>query len=189
MRPQESVNRSVLLRLLAFGLALALVACGGGAARSPTSAPSDLFSPGVAPTMEQLCALLTPADWTAAGLQDAGPPEMDEDGPGTGSAYCIYNGRPVASGGLELDVFVAPTLGDAQLTYGQILQSIPDPTAPNLSGVDEAAINTNIEPGFGAILVRAEKLVLTITLPTTPAAEDQLISLANLVVSRARALQ
>src|SRR5688572_21828975 len=139
--------------------------------------------------MEQLCARLKPADWTAAGLQDAAPPEMDEDGPGTGSAYCVYNARPGDMGGLELDVFVAPTVGDAQLTYGQILQSIPDPAAPSLSGVDEAAINTNIEPGFGAILVRAGKLVATITLPTTPATENQLISLANLVLSRARALQ
>lgn len=181
------VMRAAVLRLLLICVPL-LTACGGGTAKSPTPAPSGLFSPGV-PTMEQLCALLTPADWTAAGLQDAGPPEMDEDGPGTGSAYCVYNGLPGAMGGLELDVFVAPTLGDAQLTYGQILQSIPDPTAPNLSGVDEAAINTNIEPGFGAILVRAGKLVLTITLPTTPAANDQLVSLASLVLSRARALE
>lgn len=181
--------RPVLVRLFACLLPLALAACGGGAAKSPTPAPSGLFSPGVVPTMEQLCALLTPDDWTAAGLQDAGPPEMDEDGPGTGSAYCVYNGAPGAAGGLELDVFVGLTLGDAQLTYAQILESIPDPSAPNLSGVDEAAINARIEPGFGAILVRAGRLVATITLPTTPAANDQLISLATLVLSRARALQ
>lgn len=181
--------RAAVLRLLLIALPLVVAACGGGAAKSPTPAPSGLFSPGVVPTMEQLCALLTPADWTAAGLQDAGPPEMDDDGPGTGSAYCVYNGLAGAMGGLELDVFVGSTLGDAQLTYAQILESIPDPRAPNLSGVDEAAINTNIEPGFGAILVRAGRLVVTITLPTTGAANDQLISLASLVLSRALALQ
>lgn len=139
--------------------------------------------------MEQLCALLTPTDWTEAGLQDAGPPEMDDDGPGTGSAYCVYNGLAGAMGGLELDVFVGPTVGDAQLTYAQIFESIPNPSVPNLSGVDEAAIDTNIEPGFGAILVRAGRLVVTITLPTTAATNDQLISLTNLVLNRARSLQ
>jgi hypothetical protein len=114
---------------------------------------------------------------------------MDDDGPGTGSAYCVYNGLSGAMGGLELDVFVGPTVGDAQLTYAQIRESIPNPSVPNLSGVDEAVIDTNIEPGFGAILVRAGKLVVTITLPTSAAANDQLISLTNLVLGRARGLQ
>lgn len=180
--------RATVLRLLLICVPL-LAACGGGTAKSPTPAPSGLFSPGGVPTMEQLCALLTPADWTAAGLQDARPPAMDDDGPGTGSAYCVYNGRSGAMGGLELDVFVGPTLGDAQLTYAQILESIPSPTSPNVSGVDEAVVNANIEPGFGAILVRAGRLVVTITLPTSPVANDQLVSLVNLVLSRARALQ
>ena len=187
--PQATVMRSALVRLFALVLPLA-VACGGGIAKSPTPAPpTGLFSPGVVPTMEQLCALLTPADWTAAGLAGAGPPEMDDDGPGTGSAYCVYNGASGATGGLELDVFVGPTVGDAQLTYAQILQSIPNPSAPNLSGVDEAAIDTNIEPGFGAILARAGKLVVTITLPTSGDTADQLTALTNLVLGRAQDLQ
>ncbi len=181
--------RDAVLRLLLICVPL-LAACGGGTAKSPTPAPpSGLFSPGVVPTMEQLCELLTPDDWTAAGLEDAGPPEMDDDGPGTGSAYCIYNGASGATGGLELDVFVGPTIGDAQLTYAQILQSIPNPSAPNLSGVDEAAIDTNIEPGFGAILARAGKLVVTITLPTSGGTADQLTALTNLVLGRAQDLQ
>lgn len=180
--------RAAVLRLLLICVPL-LVACGGGAATSPTPLPSSLFSPGVVPGMEQLCALLAPDDWTAAGLEDAGPPDMDDDGPGTGSAYCVYNGLSGAMGGLELDVFVGPTVGDAQLTYAQIRESIPNPSVPNLSGVDEAVIDINIEPGFGAILVRAGKLVVTITLPTSAAANDQLISLTNLVLGRARGLQ
>jgi hypothetical protein len=182
--------RVAVQRLSLICLPLVLAACGGGSGPTPTPAASGLFSPGVVPTMEQLCALLTPADWTAAGLADAGPPEMDEDGPGTGSAYCVYNGLSGYTGGLELDVFRGPTLGDAQLTYGQILESIPNPSAPNISGVDDAAIDANIQPdGFGAILVRAGLLVVTITLPSSPQANDQLISLTNLVLSRARELQ
>jgi hypothetical protein len=116
---------------------------------------------------------------------------MDDDGPGTGSAYCIYNGLSGAMGGLELDVFVAPSAGDAQLTYAEFLESsIPEPSQPNISGVDEGAINADIQPdGFGAILIRSGRLVALITLPATAAANDQLISLASLVLTRARELQ
>jgi hypothetical protein len=183
--------RAAVPRVFLLALPLVLAACAAGAAQSPvpTPPPSSLFSPDVVPTKEQLCALLTPDDWTAAGLAGARPPDMDDDGPGTGSAYCVYNDQPGALGGLELDVFVGSTLGDAQLTYAQIHESIPNPTTPDMSGIDEAAIDTNIEPGFGAILVRAGRLVVTITLPTTPAARDQLISLTNLVLNRAAALQ
>ena len=184
--------RAAVLRLLLICLALGLAACSSGANTTPTPAPaaSGLFTPGTVPTMEQLCALLTPDDWAAAGLTDAGPPDMDDDGPGTGSAYCTYHGISGALGGLELDVFVSPTVDEAQQIYAQILESLPDTSAPNISGVDEAAINANIQPdGFGAILVRAGLLVATISLPTSAQANDQLISLTNLVLSRARELQ
>ena len=179
-----------VLRLLLLVVPL-VVACGGGAANSPTptSLASGLFSPGAVPTMEQLCALLTPDDWTAAGLADAGPPQMDDDGPGTGSAYCIYNGMSGEAGGLELDVFVSTTVDDAMTTFAEFAQSLPPSNAPNMSGIDDGLINANIEPGFAAILVRAGKVVLTITLPTSGAAESQLISLASLAMGRARSLQ
>jgi hypothetical protein len=182
--------RTAVLRVAVIALPLVLAACAGGTKATPTPAPSGMFSPGVVPTMEQLCALLTPADWSAAGLEDAAPPEMDDDGPGTGSAYCVYNGLSGAMGGLELDVFVAPSAGDAQLTYAEILESIPEASRPNISGVDEGAINANIQPdGFGAIVVRSGRLVVTITLPATSAASDQLTSLTSLVLTRARELQ
>ncbi|HUP83902.1 MAG TPA: hypothetical protein VM284_06915 [Candidatus Limnocylindria bacterium] len=183
--------RAAVLRLTALILPFALIACGGGSKATPTATPaaSGLFSPGVVPTAEQLCALLTVDDWAGAGLANAEEPFIDDDGPGTGSAYCVYNGASGATGGLELDVFVGPTLEDAQLIYAQILESIPTPTTPSMSGVDEAAINTNIEPGFGAILVRAGVLVVTITLPNTGATADQLTRLTSLVLSRARSLQ
>lgn len=180
--------RTAVLRVVLIAVPLLVAAC-GGAARTPSPAASGLFSPGVVPTAEQLCQLLTPADWTAAGLAGAAAPEIDDDGAGTGSAYCTYGGLSGATGGLELDVFVGPTVDDARITYAQIRESIPSPSAPNLSGVDEAVINANIEPGFGAILVRAGKLVVTITLPTSEATADQLTSLTNLVLSRALSLE
>ena len=148
-----------------------------------------MFSPGIVPSSDQLCQLLTQADWTAAGLTGAQAPFVDDDGVGTGSAYCTYSGDSGASGGLELDVFVGPTIDDANQTYATIAESIPTPTAPNLSGVDVAILNTNIEPGFGAILVRAGKLVVTISLPTSTNAANQMTSLTSLVLDRAKSLE
>jgi hypothetical protein len=173
-----------------LALGLALLACGGGSSTLPSatpSAPGGLFSPDLIPTADQLCQLLTPADWSAAGLSGAGAPSVDFDEPG--SAYCTYGSASSATGGLELDVFVGPTVGDAGFTYATISESIPTPTVPNLSGVDQAAINANIEPGFGAIVARAGRLVLTVTLPTSDSAADQLTSLTALVLSRATALE
>lgn len=174
-----------------MALPVVVAACAGGGAATPTAAPTahGLFSPGVIPTADQLCQLLSPADWTAAGLTGARAPSIDDDGPGTGSAYCTYGSSSGPTGGLELDVFVGATLDDARLTYAQIAESVPTPTPPSLSGVDEAAINANIEPGFGAILARAGRLVVAVTLPTSANAATQLTSLTALVLSRAAALE
>lgn len=176
--------RTAVLRLTAILLPLALVACGGKAATpSPAPTPSGL------PTADQLCGLLTPADWTAAGLTGAHAPTIDEDGPNSGSAYCVYSASSGATGGLELDVFDGPTLDDAMATFATIAESMPPSTPPNLSGIDDGLINTDAEQGFGAILVRAGKLVVTITLPLSASATDQLTSLTRTVLDRARVLE
>ena len=183
--------RSAALRLSALVLPLVLAACGGAPLASPSVAPTGgggLFSPGVIPTAEQLCQLLTPADWAAAGLSFARAPTIDDDGPGTGSAYCTYGSASGATGGLELDVYVGATVDDAAYNYATINESIPTPSVPNLSGVDQAAMNTNMEPGFGLIVARAGKLVVTVSLPTSTSAANQLTSLTALVLSRAAAL-
>ena len=184
--------RTAVLRLAAVLMPLALIACGGKAASpSPlaTAQPSGAFSPGVLPSSDQLCQLLTVEDWSAAGLTGATAPTIDDDGPNTGSAYCTYGGQSGATGGLELDVFVDQTLDGAQATFATIAQSLPPSQPPNVSGIDDGLINTNIDPGFGAILVRAGKLVVTITLPTSAQAGDQLTSLTQTVLSRALALE
>lgn len=179
--------RTAVLRLAALVsvLPLLLIAC-GGKAPSPSPAPTPVSS---APTSDQLCQLLTVADWNAAGLTGAVAPTIDDDGPGTGSAYCTYGGQSGATGGLELDVFVDHTVDGAQANFATIAQSLPPSGEPSISGIDEGLINTNIEPGFGAILVRAGRLVVTITLPTSGQAGDQLTSLTQTVLSRALALE
>ncbi|MEP7378689.1 MAG: hypothetical protein ABI725_03910 [Chloroflexota bacterium] len=180
--------RTAVLRLSVLLLPLALAAC-AGPAKSPTPAASGLFSPDVVPTSDQLCKLLTVDDWTAAGLTGARAPSIDDDGPGTGSAYCTYGSSSGATGGLELDVFVGPTFDDARTTYATIAQSLPPSDPPTMSGIDAGLINANIEPGFGAILVRAGKLVVTISLPTSASAGDQLTNLTQTVLARALSLQ
>ena len=161
-----------------------------GTAATPTSsALPGLFSPGVIPTADQLCQLLTPADWTAAGLSGARAPSIDDDGPGTGSAYCVYKGVSGATDALELDVFVHASVDAASTDFATIAQSLPSSTAPNVSGIDDGLINTDIDPGYGLVLVRAGKLVVTITLPTSASAEAQLTNLTQIVLSRALALE
>jgi hypothetical protein len=183
--------RTAVLRVLLICLSLVVGACSAGAraTATPPLPTSGLFTPGTVPTMEQLCALLTPEDWAAAGLADADEPLVDDDGPGTGSAYCVYDSESGAAGGLELDVFVDQTLEGAMATYATIAESLPPSSRPNISGIDDGLINTAIDETFGAILVRVGRLVVTITLPTSAQASDQLISLTNLVLSRARELQ
>lgn len=179
--------RAAVLRLSVLVLPLALVACGGAKSQSP--AASGLFSPGVVPTSDQLCKLLTVDDWKAAGLTAARAPSIDDDGPGTGSAYCTYGASSGATGGLELDVFVGPTIDEAKTTFATIAQSLPPSSPPTMSGIDDGLINTDIDPGFGAILIRAGKLVVTITLPTSASAGAQLTSLTQTVLSRALSLE
>ena len=141
------------------------------------------------PTSDQLCQLLTPADWQQVGLTKAGPPSVDDDGPGTGSAYCIYSGGNGAVTDLELDVFVGTTVDAASTNFATLAQSLPPSTTPNLSGIDDGLINTNIDPGFGDILVRAGKLVFNISLPSSGSTGDQLTNLAQTVLSRALSLE
>jgi hypothetical protein len=180
----------VTRRLLAIALPLALIACGGQAA-SPSSAASGLFQPGASPTSDQLCQLLTIDDWNAAGLTGAHAPEVDDDGPGNNyaNAYCIYKGMPDSTDLLELDVYAHASVDDASTNFATIAQSLPPSSAPSISGIDDGLIDTNIDPGFAVILVRAGKLVIDITLPSSSSAGTQLTSLAQTVLSRALALE
>ena len=170
-------------------IALILAACGGGpaATRSPAaSPPPGLFSPGVIPAAEQLCQLLTPADWTASGLANASQPTINSDEPG--SAYCVYSGLSGGTGGLELDVFATGSITDANLTYDTIRESLPEPRPASVGDAQDAVIDPRIDGDFGAIIVRKGKLVFTITAPASDNVTNQLTQLATLVLARAAGL-
>ena len=149
--------RTAVLRLAAVLLPLALIACGGKAA-SPTPAltpvPSGLLSPGVVPTSDQLCQLLTVDNWNAAGLTGAVAPTIDDDGPGTGSAYCTYSAKSGGTGGLELDVFVDQAVDGAQANFATIAQSLPPSGEPNISGIDEGQPHPVTADAAGHLVIR-----------------------------------
>jgi hypothetical protein len=60
---------------------------------------------------------------------------------------------------------------------------------PSISGIDAGIIDTNIDPGFAEVLIRAGRLVFDITLPSSSNAATQLTSLAQTILSRASALE
>ena len=163
--------------MTALVLALVVIGCRSGAATP---------SPGGVPTPDELCQLLTPADWAAVGLTTAGPPTIDTDGPG--SAYCVYGGTTGGADSLELDVFATASIADATLTLETIKQSIPDLQVVGVRGAQDAVINASIDDSFGVILVRAGRLALTVTAPTSNSITDQLTALATLVLERASGL-
>jgi hypothetical protein len=127
-----------------------------------------------------LCALLTPADFTAAGVTGAKAPTRN----GTGNdAYCVYAGKSSGTGGIEMDVFIAPDLKEASATYNEV-QGAPG-KAIAIPGADKAEIADRREPAaFTAITVRKGKLVFGIGVPTNAKSQDAVTALAKLVLQR-----
>jgi hypothetical protein len=191
----EAVMRSALLRLFALALPLLVAACSGGPASSPTpAAPTPTAAPSGAPSVpasgglpsaNDLCALLTPLDWSQFQFSNATQPRVNSDAPG--DAYCVYAGQSGSSGGLELDSFVSASVADAQGTFNTMAGDMAGAETVDLPGADEALISPNIDGTFGAIAVRAGRFAYTISLPTSDSARVQLETLARLVISRAQA--
>jgi hypothetical protein len=185
-----------MLRAIAvLALAGAVAACGGGSTATtppagstaaPGTAPGGLDTGGPVTDLEQLCGLLGPGDFEAAGISGTAAPTASSDGPG--SAYCLYTGAAAAQGGVEFDVFVDD---DAAGTYQTILGEISSVAPLELPGVDEAAGGDGIagEPDQPAsIVVRKGKLVFTIAAPGGPNNSLMLEQLAALVLARGAAL-
>jgi hypothetical protein len=184
--------------LKAAGLTCVLVilvsACSVGAPASPgastatvlppaTSAP--LGSQGPLPGADELCRLLTPTDWTSAGLQGAAQPSADTDGPGT--AYCTYTGQAGADGGLELDAFVDTTVADAQDTFNTMSDEMSGGQQATLPGADAVLVNPSVDGIYGAIAVRDGRFSYSISMPTSYQAQTELLALAAIVLARGQA--
>jgi len=129
--------------------------------------------------------LLTPNDWTAAGLTGAGQPTVNSDGPG--SAYCSYTASSGAEGGLELDAFVDANDSDAQATFDTAAGEAGATEEIALPGADQAFMDSQDSPGV--LVVRKGNLTFVIGLPPSDNSQAQAATLAALVLSRAANLE
>jgi hypothetical protein len=136
-------------------------------------------------TGPKMCAALTAADFTAVGLTpDPTPPRPPNSDDPTG-AYCTYTQAFPVAGGLELDIFDGES--DPAGVVKTILAEGGKPRPAGLAGVDESLLS--LSPGekgrtLATLVVRHRRLVFAITVPSSPKAKDQLMTLGLLVLSR-----
>lgn len=131
-----------------------------------------------------LCALLTPADFQAAGVTGAKMPTRNGEG---NEAYCVYAGKSAATGGIELDVFIAPDLNEAKATYNE-MRGGPGKAA-QVPGADQAEVAlVKGTPSFTAISVRRGKLSFGLGIPASEKSEAAATTLAKLALKRAESL-
>jgi len=130
-----------------------------------------------------LCSALTPADFKKVGipvsrLQSA---NLDNDA----SAYCIYDSK---AGKIEFDIFdpSGDTTEDAKNAQRAALAAIGGKFNPvHLAGADDAQSNsTHPNQGSATIAVRKGRIVFDIGIPAGTKAEQQLQTLAQIVLSR-----
>ena len=137
--------------------------------------------------LTNLCALLGPGDFAAAGISGAGSPTENSDGPG--SAYCIFAGQSGATGGLELDVFV--DAASAADTFDTIVSESGTTMNPiTVAGVVDEAVATDGDStsGYAAIAVRSGALVFSISGPAGAGMSAKLAALAGVVLARGAGL-
>ena len=133
-------------------------------------------------TGPDLCALLTPADFTAAGIPGASAPTKNNPDPSDFS--CVYAGKSSATGGIEFDAFISDPLPTDDTGMGLNGFGNVDVTAA-IAGADKALYNTDPVPTIG---VRSGNFVFLIGFPASPTAQAAATALATLVLTRAAAL-
>ena len=103
---------------------------------------------------------------------------------GTGNdAYCVYAGKSSATGGIELDVFIAPDENEAKATYVEV-RGAPGKAVP-LEGADQAEVSQiKGPPAFTLITVRKGKLSFGLGVPATAKSQEAVTALAKLVLQR-----
>ncbi len=166
-----------------------------GAASGSLKPPAEGGSIGHAVTdPDQLSSLLGPGDFSAVGVAGAGEPTVNGTEPGAVAA--VYSGASGATGGIELDVVV----GDSPTGMGDVFASMAAPLLDfegkgrtELPMADDAQVRTDnpLDSGgtWAGIAVQKGRLVFLISIPGSPAAEGQLVSLAKLVLERAGSLE
>lgn len=180
--------------LVAACLSLAVAACGGTATTTPTpgqptAAPPATVPPtaSVGPTAAAsdgtgaVCPWLTPDDFARFGVDGAGTPTDNPDGPD--NHYCVYAGRSGATGGIELDVFFGPDVATAKDTYTTATGEGPGGRPATGFPFDQSSFAVDGEVAY--LTVRQDTLVIALAIPNDTNAEAGLVELAKLVIQRA----
>jgi hypothetical protein len=197
--------RKVLGVTLALGLLAGCSGGGGGGVSTvgPTSgvSPSTIASAAIStggaggtnggPVAAggDLCGLLGPGDFAAAGV--AGTGKVKENNPDANDAYCVYAGTSAGTGGVEFDAFLAGSPTDSKAAYDAASAPMLDFAGDGKAAfpdADGASLRTDIPGGYAGITIWKGKLVFDIGIPTTASSKDQLIALAKLVLQRAAGL-
>lgn len=198
------VTAAAILLIACSGTGGPAASTGGGSGRSASgAAPTEGAKPGAGggqlggpvPAGGDLCGLLGPGDFAAAGVSGAGGPSENNNPP---SAYfCVYRGNSSATGGIELDVFLSDTAADAHDAFPEMFAEYLTTNDPSVTvaGADEAALHLPTFEGStdpALISVRMGKLTFGIGVGTAfadaAAAGEQLQKLAKLVIERADGL-
>jgi hypothetical protein len=192
------------------GLVLALIllaACAGSSTPAPTSAPTGAANPTVASTLPaspvtggganggpvaagaDLCGLLGPGDFAAAGVSGAGKPTENNQDPS--NVYCVYAGKSAGTGGIEFDAFLAGSAADSKASYDAVAAPMLDFAGEGKAAfpdADGAVVRNDIPGPYAGIAIWKGKLVFDIGIPTTATSKVELIALAKLVLQRAAGL-
>ena len=192
------------------GLVLVLIllaACGGSSTPAPTSAPTSAANATPAPTGAaspltggglnggpvaagaDLCGLLGPGDFAAAGVSGAGKATENNQDPS--NVYCVYAGKSSGTGGIEFDAFLAGSTADSQASYTSVSGPMLDFAGEGKAAfpdADGAVVRNDIPGPYAGIAIWKGKLVFDIGIPSTATSKAQLIALAKLVLQRAAAL-
>jgi hypothetical protein len=137
---------------------------------------------------DDLCGLLGPDDFYAAGVKGARPPQTNNSPPT--DYYCVYAGKSSYTGGIEFDAFLAESARDAARTFKTVAKETASRDALDRAtalAADEALLSLQApgDPGPVATLgVRKGKLVFVIGFPSNSQAEAQLLALARTVLQR-----
>jgi hypothetical protein len=185
-----------------FASAASLVALIGCSSHGSSAPPAPPPPPPVAANPEtggpvaaggDLCGLLGPGDFSAAGVTGAHPVSSNNTPPT--DYYCGYAGQSSFKGGIELDAFVSASPAEAATVFETVTKELDQGAATDRArelGVDQARLSTEAagEPGpVATIAVRQGRFVFSLGFPSSPQGEAQLLSLARTVLGRAAGLR
>jgi hypothetical protein len=162
------------LRPLLSCSAFTLAVCSLAMAQSPAKPSSG----------KAMCSALTPADFTKAGVPVSALSQANTDG--TDGAYCVYKST---AGKVEFDIFYPAGASPAEVssTEKTVLGEGGGKYQPvKLAGADNAQISLAMPdlPKSAGIVVRKGSAVFDIVIPKGAKAREQLLALAQVVLSR-----